>query len=125
MDDDKFPKQQMGPVRLSFSYWFLWTKFEQAPYWSSQNELRNPRSNLGISLGGGKLFLQPTFVFPAPWNSRILDDFISQVEERLPFQFRNQYFKRSLPGKLSRRGRMLKLPKNWREKTGPKNVMQE
>jgi hypothetical protein len=113
--DDKFPKQQLGPTGLHFYYRFLWTEFEQLPYWAGDGDAKNRKSHLGVTVGSGRLFLQPTFIFPAPWNSTLLRDFITQVEKIVPVRFRDQYFKRCVPTKKSELGRLLKLPKNWRE----------
>jgi len=116
LDDDKFPKQQMGPTRLYFGYSFLWPEIERLPYWSPNGDTRKLQSTIGVSLGGNKLFLQPHFVFPAPWHSNVLRDFLHQVEETVPFRFRNQYFKRSIPKqtKQSYHGKLMKLPEYWR-----------
>lgn len=119
LDDDKYPKQQMGPTRLHFYYRFRWPEFEKRPYWTGKGDTRPRHSSLGVSVGGRSMFLQPTFVFPAPWHSELLREFITQVEERVPFRFRDQYFKRSLPPKKSGHGRLLKLPASWRTSDMP------
>jgi hypothetical protein len=115
LDDDKFPKQEMGPTRLHVCYSFLWPEFERLPYWMAKGETRRPNSDLGVTVGSGRLFLQPAFVFPAPWNSEILRNFITHIGQIVPFRFRDQYFKRWLPPRGSAQGRRLNLPKNWRE----------
>lgn len=115
LDDDKFPKQQWGPVSLSFYYKFLWPEFERRPYWVAEAEKRPRQSSLSVSMGARKLFLQPIFVFPAPWNSKFLRDYISRLEQMVPFRFRDQYFKRWVPAKKAGFGRMLKLPASWRD----------
>lgn len=114
-DDDKFPKQDIGPSSFSFSYRFLWPEFEQFPYWKAEGERRDPRSSLGVIVGGGRLFLQPNFIFPAPWNSEVLKNFLARLELISPFRFRDQYFQRLLPVKKGPVGRSLRLPKNWRQ----------
>jgi hypothetical protein len=116
LDDDQFPKQDEGPVRFYFSYSFLWPEFEQFPYRIDQKDTRKRQSGIGVFIGGNRLFLQPHFVFPAPWHSPILQGFLRQLEKTLPFSFRDQYFKRWIP-KLTKgayNGRSLKLDKNWR-----------
>ena len=114
LDDDRYPKQQMGPVRFHFYYRFLWPEFEQRPYWVGKGDTRPRSSSLGVTMGGRSLFLQPTFIFPAPWSSERLREFITRVEQMIPFRFRDQYFKRSIPPKKSGRGRVLNLPASWR-----------
>lgn len=114
LDDDKAPKQQMGPVRFYFYYRFFWPDFERRPYWASEMETRKRNSDLGITLGARRLFLQPNFVFPAPWTSEFLRNFITEVEQAVPFRFRDQYFQRCLPAKKGPHGRYLNLPNGWR-----------
>lgn len=114
LDDDKFRKQQMGPVSLHFHYRFHWPEFEQRPYWSGKRETRRKDSSLGLSMGGKSLFLQPAFVFPAPWTSDHLREFIARLEPMVPFRFRDQYFQRWIPPKKTGYGRMLNLPASWR-----------
>src|SRR5262249_25315582 len=58
LDDDKWPKQVLGPTRLFFRYHFQW---KEHPTESS--------SRLGIHLGGQRLFLQPALCFPLPHDS--------------------------------------------------------
>lgn len=115
LDDDRFSKQQMGPSRLHFYYHFLWREFERLPYWPIENEKRDRRSLAGVTLGYKGLFIQPTFVFPAPWSSAFLKDFLAGIEPIVPFRLRDQYFKRALPSKSGGHSRFLKLPKDWRK----------
>lgn len=117
LDDDKYPKQQTGPVRFHCNYHFFWPEFEQRPYWVGEGDERRRHSMLGVTIGGRGLFLQPTFVFPAPWSSSHLREYIMRVEQKLPFRFRDQYFKRWIPPKKSGHGRLLTLPASWRTST--------
>jgi hypothetical protein len=115
LDNDKFPKAMMGPAWLHFSYGFLWNEFERLPYQLVGNEHRyyHRMSHLMVFIGGHKgMFLQPAFLFPAPWNSEVLRDFLNRIESLTPFRFRDQYFSRSLADGGG--GRVLKLDKNWR-----------
>ncbi len=132
LDDDQFPKQRLPPTYFHFYYRFVWKDFQKLPYKSSDESKRDGMSNLGLSFGYKGLFLQPTFVFPAPWTSEFLKDFIVRIEGKAPFRFRDQYFKRWIPltrratgsrGKLSipatrqiatRQGRHVNLHKSWR-----------
>jgi hypothetical protein len=115
-DDDKFPKQKEGPTRLYFSYSFSWIEFHQHIRDMQEHDARSPISSLGIYIGGRGVFLQPWFVFPAPWTSDELKHFIARIEPLTPFRFRDQYFKRVLPikGKGKYWGKTLKLDKDWR-----------
>lgn len=121
LDDDKFPKLPHGPTSLAFHYRFLWTAFcESSPGQGLPEGFDGSRScisNFGIILGGQRVFLQPTFVFPGSWQSPEVLSFLTKLEERAPFRFRDQYFKRSLPAVKKhpyRRGRMYNLKKGWR-----------
>jgi hypothetical protein len=117
LDDDQFPKQELGPVNLHFYYRFLWPDFERLPYWPTQGDTRKRQSIIGVTMGSNRLFLQPHFVFPAPWHSAVLQDFLRQIEKTVPFRFGDQYFKRWIPkvAKGAYHGKLLKLPKDWRE----------
>jgi hypothetical protein len=112
LDDKKFPKQPWGPTMLSLSYLFTWKKFDLP---RPPDEPRDVRSSLGVIVGGWSVFLQPSFVFPATWNSGILRAFLTHIEPALPFRIRDQYFQRWLsPSGKGSFGRTRKLDKNWR-----------
>lgn len=104
----------MGPVWLHFSYAFLWLEFERLPYQivGNKHRYRHRMSRLTVFIGHKGMFLQPVFLFPAPWNSQVLRDFLARIEPLTPFRFRDPYFKRSLAGGGG--GRVMKLDKNWR-----------
>ncbi len=124
LDDDKFPKMPHGPTRLHFHYRFLWSE-----YWQASSGLgtldgfdgsRNCFSNLGVTIGGQRIFLQPMFVFPGSWQSPEIRFFLEKIELKAPFRFRDQYFKRSLPPAKKRkygRGRVYNLSKEWRSQS--------
>ena len=114
LDDGGFAVRPPGLSRLHFYYRFRWAEFERLPFWSPAGEARRLDSHLGVTLDSVTLFLQPTFVFPAPWYAETLRDFIAGIEKTVPFRFRDQYFKRSIPSK-SGNGRLLNLPKDWRK----------
>jgi hypothetical protein len=116
LDDDRFPTQQLGPTRFSFGYQFTWNEFNRPAKPTSESESRNRTSFLGIIVGQKRLFLQPNFIYPAPWNSESLKDFIDRTESIVPFRFRDQYFKRWLPPRspTTMHGRHLRLDVNRR-----------
>jgi hypothetical protein len=111
-DDDRFPRQATGPTWLHFAYRFRWKKFDEP----REREPRNDVSILGLTLGQQRLFLQPHFIYPAPWTSESLKDFIDRTELVAPFRFRAQYFKRWFPPQspASKTGRYLRLESTWR-----------
>jgi hypothetical protein len=120
LDDDSFPEQPLGPSWLTFNYQFRWNGFDRIAGATSATESRNPMSSLRLIFGGRRLFLQRVFIYPAPWNSEPLKDFIDRTESTVPFRFRDQYFKRWLPpqGPRTKFGRHLRLDVNWRKGTG-------
>ena len=119
LDDDSFPEQPLAPSWLTFNYQFCWNGFDRISGATSATESRNPMSSLGLIFGRSRLFLQPTFIYPAPWNSEPLKDFIDRTEATVPFRFRDQYFKRWLPPQSPRTkfGRQLRLDVNGRRGT--------
>jgi hypothetical protein len=119
LDDDKWPKQLGGPRMLFFRYEFLWRRLLASPI-DSEGELQKlPQgvgwSTMGIILGSQRLFLQPYLAFPFHYTSPELAAFLASIEEKLPFRFRDQYFKRSLRPVGKKAGRVLKLDKSWRQ----------
>jgi hypothetical protein len=116
LDDDKYPSQETEPSWLAFHFYFTWKTFGPMPTATRDVEYRKDQSNLGIIIGGGKVFLQPHFVFASPWDSDRTIEFLDRLDVASPFRFRDQYFSRVLPpkGKGSRYGRVYKLPKGWR-----------
>lgn len=118
LDDDQWPKQELGPAWLAFSYAFVWRDLLDLPH-PSADEFASPPwgedwSTLGIILGGGRLFLQPMLILPFPYDSDKLVRFLERVEPLLPFRLRDQYFKRALRSRTPGYGRVRKLEKNWR-----------
>ncbi|HEY2178132.1 MAG TPA: hypothetical protein VGH15_06070, partial [Caulobacteraceae bacterium] len=116
LDDDEFETPPLDPSRLLIAVRFTWLHFEHLSSSNPSEDLRNEESIIIISLGGGKLFIQPVLIFPAPWKSKDLRDFLRQVEPALPFRLRDNYFQRWLPSSTgkSRLGRFLNLPPDWR-----------
>jgi hypothetical protein len=112
MDDDQYPRQQLGPVDLSVTYSFIWPDFP--PRLVQPKEWRKLPSHLNITFGSHKLVLQSDLNFPAPWTSQFLRDYISALETRLPVKIYDQYFKRWLPWRDGKDARTVKLPRDWR-----------
>jgi hypothetical protein len=106
LDDDKWPRQALGPSNLHFWYSFQWRALPSVP---------EQPSHLGIFLGNQRAFLQPTLVFPAAYDAPNLRAFLVKLEGALPFRLRNQYFKRWLASQRSKHGIVRKLDKNWRQ----------
>jgi hypothetical protein len=119
LDDDKWPRQAGGPVMLFFRYELLWRQLLASPIDSDDELQRLPQgvgwSTMGVILGSQRLFLQPYLAFPFHYASPGLAAFLLSIEEKLPFRFRDQYFKRSLRPVGKKAGRVLKLDKSWRQ----------
>lgn len=112
LDDEKFPLWAWHPTNLHLYYLFTWKHFDLL---LAPNETRDVRSTLGVTIGGGSVFLQPRFVFPAAWSSEIFRTLLVRIEPASPFRFRDQYFKRWFsPVRKGGFGRSLKLAKDWR-----------
>ena len=119
LDNHEWPLQQRSPVSLHFWYSFVWRVLlinPIPPGTPIDDQIRNEHSShLGISIRGQvPIFLKPTFVFPFSWDSPQFSNFLDEIEESVPFRFRDQYFKRLLPSKTGGYSRVLKLAKGWR-----------
>ena len=114
LNDDRFPKQEVGPTRFHFAYNFRWREFDVCR--DVSDDPRNSVSLLGVTIGQQRLFLQPNFVYPASYDSEFVKDFIDRTELIVPFRFRDQYFKRWLPPRspATKFGRYLRLEPTWR-----------
>jgi hypothetical protein len=111
LDDDRYPKQSYGPTSLHFWYRFRWKEFEPI-YRALPTDSSDRFCSLGISFGGQRLFLQPSLVVPASWDSQVAREFIARIEPDLPFRLRDQYFRRMF---LTRGNHgSSKLSKTWR-----------
>jgi hypothetical protein len=114
LDNDRFPEQANGPTRLHFAYNWLWREFAYL------EDTRHKSNSMGIWIGksvlGNTILVQPSFVFPAPWDSPELRAFLVEMEPHIPFRPSDGNFKRWLPPKSKgSSGRLLKLDKNWRK----------
>ena len=100
---EKWPRQEMGPIDVSFHFDILWREF---PAFTS------PQSTLGLYFRAQRLFLQPTFVFPFRWDTSVHMAWLKEVAMTAPFRFRESCFKR---GVLTKSGgyRSAKIPAGW------------
>lgn len=71
--DDSRPKQSLGPVGLYISCSFAW---KNMPNPTAPTKHFSRGNWLGISVGGRRVFIQPTFLFEASDRDR---DFIAQL----------------------------------------------
>jgi hypothetical protein len=111
LDAERTPEQAKS-ADLSIHFSFTWKNWVLP---SAPNEPRDRWSTLGVIIHAGSVFLQPTFVFPAAYDSASLRAYLTVIEPSLPFRFRDQYFQRWLfPVGQNSSGRTRKLNKNWR-----------
>lgn len=100
---EQWPRQQLGPIEVSFLLKLRWREFP---------DLNKPQSTLGLRFGAQGLFLQPTFVFPFSWDSLDQRAWLEGAAMTAPFRFREEYFKRGVPTK-SGGYRSAKIPEGW------------
>jgi hypothetical protein len=112
LDDDCWSKQPIGPSQLSFAVAFSWAALQQVD--RDDHIAVNMKSDVIISIGMHRVFIQPSLLIPAPFDSPITLGFLQAIEADLPFRLRDQYFKRLLPSPKGGHRRSLRLPKNWR-----------
>ncbi len=95
----------LGPIELWFAYQFFWKDQTSREHYQ--------RSLLGVSFSPKTLFLQPMFCLPYSWVSPGVAARIAELQERCPFRFREQYFKRAMPAKKGDRFRFRSLQRGW------------
>ena len=110
--DDERPKQQLGPVSLSIWYSFEWKTLPPVPRGAESTFRRSCR--LGVSIGGRKCFIQPTFLFSLPFDSPELIGFLSGLDADLPFVPKDEYFYRVASKKSGNGEKLIKLSRGWR-----------
>jgi hypothetical protein len=115
-DEDKWPRQTGGgPAHLSFTFEFEWAA---APPPASSPLRRT--SSLHMVIGGKRIFVYPTLVFPWPVESGIAQKQLRDMDADLPIELRDDHFRRMLPTRTGNVGyRVLRLPPGWRA-TGPR-----
>jgi hypothetical protein len=110
--DDERPKQSLGPVSLYISYGIEWKTLK--PPVRDKPRLYRHGSKLGVSVGGRKVFLQPTFLFGLPFQAPKLRRILTEIEGDLPFTMRDDFFQRVVPKKSGNGEKLVKLHKGWR-----------
>lgn len=117
LDDDKFLKQAFGPTVLNYYYDFHWKKhcdLDASKCESSFQKEIEGVSRLGVFIGGQRMFFQPVFAFPYVYADQAMKGFIREIEPDVPFRFREQYFKRVIPSKKSRKSwRVCTIDEGW------------
>jgi len=114
--DEERPKQQLGPVGLSFWYSFEWKSLPPVSRGADSSHFARG-CHLGVSVGARKCFIQPTFLFSLPSSSPELVRFLSELEPDLPFIPNDEYFCRVVPKKSGKGEKLVKLHRGWRSAT--------
>lgn len=108
--DDARPKQALGPVGLHVSYSFRW---KNLPNPSVPTEHFGRGNWLGVSLGGRRVFIQPTFLFESSEGNFITQ--LKQLESAMPFVPRDDYYYRLEPKKSGPGEKLVKLHRGWKD----------
>lgn len=113
LDDQKFPKQELGPCNVTFSYRFDWTQTESLHQSAATFGDHYKENYIVVDVGGKSLFLQPMLIFPQPYSSSALHEFIGRIEPKLPFRLREKHFRRLVMTRSGTR-KLAKLDPEWR-----------
>ncbi len=111
-EDESRPKQSLGPVRLYMSYSIAWKSLPN-PATDTHGEHFASGSFLGLSVGGRKLFLQPTFLFEASDRDSLFIAQLSLLEQAMPFTPKDTNYYRVEPKKGGNGEKLVKLPAGW------------
>ena len=95
LSDERWPRQQSGPIHLFVSYHFNWLSFPA--------ELPEPLASwqhgtclLLLNFNRRSLQVAPRFVFPVPYESVAFQEFITRLSDAAPFDIKPKYFRRML-----------------------------
>lgn len=108
--DEARPKQALGPVRLFVSYSFAWRALPNPPE-PTQHFGRG--SWLGVSVGGRKVFIQPTFLFGASEQDREFVANLKSLELAMPFVPKESYYYRVEKKRSGEGEKLVKLHTGW------------
>jgi hypothetical protein len=110
--DEERPKQLLGPVRFFVSYSFVWQTMPNPPP-SKPSEHFGRGNWLGVSVGGRKVFIQPTFLFGASEQDREFVANLKSLELTMPFVPKDSYYYRLEPKKTGGGEKLVKLHSGW------------
>jgi hypothetical protein len=114
LDEDRWPRQRYGPAHFHFCYDFVWRREGATRINRDRAPNEVPKySWLGISIGSGKVFLQPSFFFPFPFDSGELPSMLITISADVPFKFSPHHFQRVFASKEGRCYNRRKLPNGW------------
>lgn len=110
--DEQRPKQSLGPVSLYVSYSFEWKSMPNPAHGESRTHFERG-SRLGVSIGGRKVFLQPTFLFGASDTDPAFVSRLRSLEAKMPFVPKPTHYYRVEAKKTGPGERMVKLKSDW------------
>lgn len=109
--DDECPKQPLGPVSLYVSYSFEWRSMPNVP--AGEPTQHFGRGNfMGVSIGGRRVFIQPTFLFAASDEDPSFRAKLRKLEQSMPFVPKSRYYYR-VEAKKSGGEKLVKLAEGW------------
>ena len=108
--DEIRPTQAIGPVSLYLSYSFTW---KDMPNPTAKTEYFGRGNYLGVSIGGRRVFIQPTFLFGASDMDSDFKRKLALLEKEMPFKPKDTYYYRLEPKKTGKGEKMVKLKAGW------------
>ena len=119
--DEQRPKQKLGPVRLFFSYSLKWKALPN-PVLNSIDEPFGRGNWVGISIDGGKIFIQPTFLFEPNGIDKPFLSALHELENDMPFKPNEKYYHFVLPKKNGGGFKLVKPNVGWKDANHVKNT---
>jgi hypothetical protein len=113
--DERRPKQEVGPVSLSLSYSFTWKNLLNPSPDVARKLTPKGGNSLGLSLGGRKLFIQPTFLFEMPEQASSFLTGLQLLEAATPFKPRDDYYYVTEPRKSTDGLKLTRLKEGWKD----------
>lgn len=108
LSDERWPRQQCGPLTLSFAYHFNWRDFSR--------EFPEPLASwqhctclLLLNFQRRALSVAPDLVFPLPYESAAFQPFVDRLGASLPFEIKPKHFRRMLVNPKNGATRFLRL----------------
>ena len=101
------------PTTLYFGYRFVWRDLPFGPTLATARHALE-KCLLALSLGGRRVFLQPSFLFVASIDDKSFIDALSALESDMPFAPRDDFYYAVEPKKTGRGYKRRKLHKGWK-----------
>jgi hypothetical protein len=111
--DDRRPKQALGPTTLYVVYSFAWRDLPFGPTLANTRHVLE-RCLLAVSVGGRRVFLQPTFRFASSLDDKTFVKELSALELDMPFTPRDDFYYVVEAKKSGRGYKTRKLHKGWK-----------